>query len=192
MITHGHTTNRAPSPEYRSWMNMRQRCLNPKNNRYHLYGAVGITVCREWESFAIFLKDMGPRPSVDYSIERIDGSKNYEPSNCKWATRQEQARNKSNNNLVEINGAVKCVAEWAEESQINQSIIHDRLRQGEKGPALLRPPERTQVNGEFIVCRRGIHSFPEWRRAVPSGTYCVLCKRERDARKRERKRMTQR
>lgn len=109
MTTHGHTANKTTSLEYRSWSNIWRRCSDPKNNRYHLYGAIGITVCERWRDFATFLVDMGPRPSVEHSIERIDGSGNYEPLNCKWATRQEQGRNKSNNSLVEIGAKLKDV-----------------------------------------------------------------------------------
>jgi hypothetical protein len=79
------------TPEYDIWKQMKQRCFNPNSQSYRNYGARGITVCERWRSsFQAFYDDMGPRPSSDYSIERINNDGNYEPSNCKWGTRSEQ------------------------------------------------------------------------------------------------------
>jgi len=92
---HGHTRKDWVSPEYKTWAGMIYRCENPKAERYPIYGGRGITVCREWrENFDAFLRDMGPKPSPDLSIDRIDVNGNYEPGNCRWATSLEQARNK--------------------------------------------------------------------------------------------------
>lgn len=86
--------------DYKVWLNMRNRCSNPNNPDYDLYGGRGITVCKDWDSFVKFLEDMGERPSSEYSIERIDGNGDYCKENCKWALQVEQTRNisiKSNN-----------------------------------------------------------------------------------------------
>lgn len=81
--------------EYLCWWNMLDRCMNPKSKSYADYGARGISVCLAWQrSFAQFLKDMGPRPSNKHSIDRIENDGDYEPSNCRWATKSEQQRNK--------------------------------------------------------------------------------------------------
>lgn len=82
-------------PEHKTWHSMRSRCFNPKNAAYHDYGGRGITVCAEWKnSFWTFLEDMGRRPDPSLTLDRINNDGNYEPGNCRWATRLEQSKNK--------------------------------------------------------------------------------------------------
>ena len=107
--THGESGNShhktAPTIEYRAWKNMKNRCFNTRTNDYAHYGARGITVCARWSSsFEAFLHDMGRRPSGDHSIERNDNDGNYEPGNCRWATRVEQQSNTRRNHLVVLHG----------------------------------------------------------------------------------------
>ena len=83
------------SSEYSTWANMRSRCSNPNTNQYQDYGGRGIRCCDRWNSFLNFAQDMGPKPTLQHTLDRYpnpDG--NYEPSNCRWATRKEQAANK--------------------------------------------------------------------------------------------------
>lgn len=97
LITHGMSY----STEYSIWSGMIARCKYKTMQNYKKYGGRGITVCEKWqESFEAFYNDMGPRPSLNHSIERIDVNGNYEPGNCRWATKEEQANNTRGNHFV--------------------------------------------------------------------------------------------
>lgn len=91
---HGHARTGHHSVEYKTWCGMRRRCTNSNERSWPRYGGRGIRVCERWNSFELFLLDMGPKPSPQHSIDRIDPDGNYEPSNCRWATLDEQNRNK--------------------------------------------------------------------------------------------------
>ncbi len=96
-IIHGYTRKGVKRiPEYSTWLGMKDRCNNPNNDRYRNYGGRGITVCPEWStSFKDFFSYLGPKPSPEHSIDRINNNGNYEPGNVRWATIAEQHENQS-------------------------------------------------------------------------------------------------
>lgn len=149
--THGASINHKVTPEYAAWMHLKSRCENQDNKAYQFYGERGITVCKEWdESFEAFLKDMGPKPSSAHSIDRIDVNGNYEPSNCRWATRKEQARNKTSNRMVVYNGREMTMAEAAELAGIRYWTLASRLSKGwTVERALSQPLDQTRVKAQF-------------------------------------------
>lgn len=94
-ISHGAARNGQRAPEYWTWQGAKDRCFNSRNRMFRYYGARGISMCKEWRrSFSAFLADMGPRPSPQHSIDRINNDGHYEPGNVRWATRSEQRRNR--------------------------------------------------------------------------------------------------
>lgn len=102
-------------PEYRSWALMKRRCYNPNDKHYFNYGGRGITVCDRWlNSFENFLADMGKKPSKLYSLDRKEGNGIYEPSNCRWATKKEQAGNRRTNRWIEHAGRKMILQGWAD------------------------------------------------------------------------------
>jgi len=102
--THGETIGRNVSAEYMAWCGMKSRCNNSHGKSFKYYGGRGITICKRWRVFKNFLADMGRRPKQKYSLDRIDNNGNYEPRNCRWASLEEQSRNKSSNRYVLLNG----------------------------------------------------------------------------------------
>lgn len=119
------------SPEYITWNGIKARCENPNEAAYANYGGRGVRMCARWRhNFGKFLDDMGPKPGPEYSIERIDNNGNYEPDNCKWATRQEQNDNSRHNHLVEFQGQTRTMSQWSRLIGVNVGTLFNRLRTG--------------------------------------------------------------
>src|SRR5579885_3584077 len=120
--------------EYVAWYNMIDRCHSSNHPAYERYGGRGITVCDEWRDpktgFPSFLAEVGPRPGKEFSIDRIENNKGYEPGNCRWATRKEQSRNRRSNKLLTIDGVTKTMVEWADEAKVSYRIIKERIKAG--------------------------------------------------------------
>lgn len=128
---HNRTHGLSKTPEHKAWEGMRRRCTRPNSPDFANYGGRGITVCGRWiNNFPAFLADVGPRPSARHSIDRIDNSRGYEPGNVRWATPQEQQRNRRNNRLVTIGGETLCVAAWAERFGASLNDVITRLNAG--------------------------------------------------------------
>lgn len=113
---------------YKSWASMKQRCLNPNTKSYKKYGGRGIIICDRWKnSFKNFLEDMGERPK-EMTIDRIDNDGNYEPSNCRWADKDTQLKNRSNTIILEYDGKQQSLKEWSDELNIPYKTLLARLR----------------------------------------------------------------
>lgn len=119
----------AKTVEYRAWKAMKNRCYRVCGDDYAEYGARGIIVCDRWlKSFENFFVDVGERPTKKHSLDRIDNNGNYEPSNCKWSTKKEQARNRRTNIIIEYNGKKMCLMDWAINLGVNYRILYKRIR----------------------------------------------------------------
>ena len=117
---------------YNMWRNMIRRCCDKNSDRYYTYGARGIDVCEEWKndfhSFVKFAIENGWEKGL--SIERKNTNENYCPQNCCFITMSRQARNKTNNVLLDYNGKTKCVVEWCEELGISPKTVYKRIYDG--------------------------------------------------------------
>jgi hypothetical protein len=134
------------TPEYRAWERIRQRCCNPRHGRFQDYGARGIGVCPQWcgpGGFARFLADMGPRPSAQHSIERLDNDGPYAPDNCCWATMREQRRNRRDSVWVIFDGEPELLVDLCAHLGLDRNLVNGRLRMGwSLGRALSVPVRR--------------------------------------------------
>lgn len=119
------------TPEYLAWRAMLDRCYKPNVKMYKRYGGRGISVCSKWRSsFENFLKDMGQRPSSDYSIDRINNNGNYAPKNCRWATRNQQSNNIRSNRRLRLKNKNHTIAEWSRKFGVSHATICSRLNRG--------------------------------------------------------------
>ena len=116
------------------------RCYRGQNSSYSDYGARGIRMCDRWLSdFQAFVDDVGPRPSPQHSLDRIDNGGIYEPGNVRWADRYEQANNKTNNVFLTLHGETRSMAQWAEVLGISPVTLRGRLRRGLPLEEVLKP-----------------------------------------------------
>lgn len=129
--THGESKNRKKTAEYNCWISIKDRCCNTKTKAYKDYGGRGIIICEKWRySFDDFLEDMGRKPTIRHSIDRIDVNGNYEPSNCRWATAQEQSKNKRTTVLHDHIGLSLMKSEWAKLLNISATLISKHMNEG--------------------------------------------------------------
>lgn len=140
---HGESSRKTITPEYQAWNEAKRRCLNKTTAAYPEYGGRGITICDAWrDSYETFLADMGRRPTADHSLDRIDVNGNYEPSNCRWASRAEQQRNKRDNRLISLDGVTRCLTEWSELTGISIQTLWCRMDRGWSDERTINTPVR--------------------------------------------------
>lgn len=136
---------------FKIWDNMKQRCCNENSSVFQYYGGKGISVCHEWsKSFDAFYKwSMENGYNDELQIDRVDVSGNYCPENCRWITRKEQQRNRTNNHVVSFNGKTRTLAEWEEITGIDAKTLQHRLsRDGWSIEDALTKPKRRYRGGE--------------------------------------------
>jgi len=155
---HGWARRGRKTPTYTAWAAMRSRCTNPNNNSYANYGGRGISYDPGWEYFEGFLADMGERPT-NTSLDRIDNDGPYSKTNCRWASRTDQMRNRRNVRQIEFEGERKFVWEWAAEIGIPSHVLVARLRKGMPIEKALTLPLSVNASGrECPQCKAGMQA----------------------------------
>ena len=128
--THGYSVG-SGHPVYNIWCHMRERCNNSTNKRYPNYGGRGIKICERWSNdFMAFFEDMGPRPTSQHSVDRIDVNGDYEPGNCRWATSEEQNNNRRDNTFYSFRGETYTLSKWARILNVPFALIRKRVETG--------------------------------------------------------------
>lgn len=123
------------SPEWVAWVAMRDRCVNQRG-AYQYHAGKGIRVCKRWQEFQNFLSDMGRKPTPAHSLDRVDSNGDYDPSNCRWATRTEQNRNRSNAIIVEHEGRLWRLYEIEALTGVSRNALKRRYYAGKRGADL--------------------------------------------------------
>lgn len=138
-ITHGLSKH----PLFRTWCDMKNRCYFKKHNRYANYGGKGILICKEWlDDFKVFY-DWAIESGWEHglTIDRIKNDKNYEPSNCRWATMKEQNSNRTTCKYLTFNGKTMIITQWAQKLNLSYSTLNRRLKKGLPLEKVLIPKE---------------------------------------------------
>ena len=148
---------------------MRYRCYNEDNRVYKYYGGKGVTICDEWlQSFDNFYNWAllnGYKEGL--SIDRIDVNGSYSPKNCRWATMEEQSRNRTNTVLVEYNGKKMTLREWSEELNISLSTISKRRFRGWTDKEIIEGrPKRKRVANIYLQYNGKTLSIREWSKEL--------------------------
>lgn len=129
--THGQARRNAGTTEYRIWRSMKTRCDNPAAASFKHYGGRGIVVCTEWNnSFERFLADMGPRPSPEHTLDRIDTNGPYSRANCQWATLKQQVENKRNRIWLIYQGKSMLLVDAAKIAGVKYRTAVERFHRG--------------------------------------------------------------
>ena len=124
--THGMAGRNSRTRTYNIWKGIRKRCRNPNDKAFMNYGGRGIAICKRWENYAAFAKDMGEAPE-GASIDRIDVNGNYEPANCRWANPKEQMNNMRSNLLYRFYGHTATLKQWCEKLGLPYQRVYQRI-----------------------------------------------------------------
>lgn len=160
-LTHGMSNNKL----YYTWKAMVSRCKNPKNPVFKHYGGRGISVDSQWLDVKCFIEwalSNGYKEGLE--IDRIDVNGNYEPVNCRWATRREQTNNKRNNVRVTINGETHTLGEWSDITGVNINTLQYRYYRGDQGERLIRKVSSEYDNGRKCNSNTGIRGISKTKK----------------------------
>lgn len=128
--------------EYQLWRSMIKRCRNAHLLRY---GGRGIRICDRWLKYEHFINDMGPRPSMQHSIDRINNDGDYEPGNCRWATWSQQHRNTSRSKHLTFNGETLPLLEWCQRTGLTEKALRSRIDHGWSVDRALTTPTQKRM-----------------------------------------------
>ena len=127
-VKHGGYLGGKEIPMHYVWRSMLARCNTPSHHAFHYYGGKGIKVCKRWLSYEVFVADMGERPSAEHSLDRIRTAGDYKPSNCRWATRSEQQKNKTTTKRYSNGTFTGTLVECAALLHISKELAHIRFK----------------------------------------------------------------
>ena len=159
------------------WVSMWARCTKPETKSFPAYGGRGIKVCDRWRDFDLFAEDMGPRPAGDYQIDRVDNDGDYEPDNCRWATRHQQSRNRRSTLMITLMGRTQCAKDWAAEFGLKEHTFRARIRRGwGPGSAGEKPAVRRSgvARSRAITANGETLHLAEWARRLGCNPAAIL------------------
>lgn len=139
------------TPTYRVWNDMMQRCYNPAQDSFRLYGGRGIGVCERWHDYLNFLADMGEKPE-GFSLERSEVNGHYEPGNCTWIPLARQQHNKRTSRFLTHDGLTMTLADWGAKTGLGVPTIHARLKSGwavERALTTPKGPQSIRYNSSY-------------------------------------------
>lgn len=140
------THNDSKTRLYRIWSEMKRRCLKPSSAAYRYYGGRGIKLSADWLDYTSFQEwSLSHGYTDSLTIERIDVNGDYCPENCKWITKEEQARNKTNNRRITINGETRLVTDWLKDASVSSTQVYYRLKHGWSIEDALFLPDRRKL-----------------------------------------------
>lgn len=173
MYKHGERNSRL----YTIWCRMKQRCFDTKIECYKNYGGRGITICDEWKNNYSAFKEWAINNGYkdDLTIDRIDVNGNYEPNNCKWATRKEQANNTRTNRNITYNNETHTLAEWSDITGIQRDVIKSRIEKGWSLDNVFSKGVR-HSSRRYYTYNGETHNLTEWAKKM-NINYATLIKR---------------